>query len=89
MWIIDNSNEIHNRITLINIKFRANEADTFDFSAHYTSIDQLDLKKVIAVMMKKAFSFRKRKYLTFNDKCAKLSKNESTSSCMFFTSITK
>ena len=67
MWIIDNSNEIHNRITLINNKFRANDADTFDFSTLFTGIDHLDLKKVIAVMTKKAFSFCKRKYLTFFD----------------------
>ena len=45
MWVIDNSNDIHKRITLINNTFKANDADTFDFSTLFTGIEHTDLSR--------------------------------------------
>ena len=77
MWVIDNSNDIHKRITLINNTFKANDADTFDFFTLFTGIEHTDLKSVIEEMVKKSFSWCKRKYLTFYDTRAKWTKNKS------------
>ena len=77
VWIIDNSNDIHERIALINNKLQAKDADTFDFSTLFTGIDHPDLKKVIAIMIQKAFGWCNRHYLTFYANCAKWTKHKS------------
>lgn len=52
--IKDNSNSIHERITLISNKLQTKDVDIFDYSTLFTSIEQPDLKKDIAIMMWKA-----------------------------------
>ena len=44
MWIIDNSNSIHDCIPSINNKFRAKDADTIELSTLFTGIEHHDLK---------------------------------------------
>ena len=51
MRITDNSNSIHERITLISNKLQTKDADIFDYSTLFTSNGQPDRKKDIAIMM--------------------------------------
>ena len=51
MRIIDNSNNIHERDTLINKTLHAKEVETFDLTTLYNSIEQPDQKKVITIMI--------------------------------------
>ena len=79
MWNIDNSNSIHDSISSINNKFRAKDADTFDFSTLFTEIEHHDLKIKMADIIRPAFRLSRRKYLTFYNWGAKWTKDKSTS----------
>ena len=62
-WIVDNSQQVLNRIRKTNYFSPAKHFDSFDFSTLYTSIPHDSLKITLTSLVKEAYRVRGNKFL--------------------------
>ena len=65
-WIVDNSQQVLNRIRKTNYFSPAKHFDSFDFSTLYTSIPHDSLKIALTSLVKEAYRVRGNKFLVVN-----------------------
>lgn len=64
MWIIHNSNAVHENIATFNRKKECRNIKTYDFSTLYTSIPHKSLKERISWCVKEAFKSSKKSFIS-------------------------
>ena len=77
MWIVDNSVEVLNKISVCNQRTVRN-VRTYDFSTLYTSIPHAKLKTRMAVVINQCFNKTGRRSIQFGQKTAKWSRAKGT-----------
>jgi hypothetical protein len=76
-WIVENTQDVLNRVEGINFKTAAKGLDSFDFSTLYTMIDHDSLFQEIQDVLEEAFIATGKTYLLANTRCAIWSDKES------------
>ena len=71
MWIIHNSNSVHQKVSRSNSKRRSRHLRTYDFSTLYTSIPHSKLKSRIATVIRDAFTDSKKSHISIYTRSAK------------------
>ena len=66
-WVIENSKPLISKLDKINIKKKAKEISTFDFSTLYTKLPHSDLIRVLNSLIDFVFDGGTRNYLGFNE----------------------
>jgi len=77
MWVIDNSNAVHESITAVNRLTTSKDIRSYDFSTLYTAIPHHLLKSQIAWVINTAFTFSKKSFLTIYGNSAYFSSSRS------------
>ena len=85
-WIVDNSQQVLNRISKTNYFSPAKHFDSFDFSTLYTSIPHDSLKITLTSLVKEAYRVRGNKFLVV-DKYGNACWSDTPSTASYKTSI--
>ena len=85
-WIVDNSQQVLNRIRKTNYFSPAKHFDSFDFSTLYTSIPHDSLKITLTSLVKEAYRVRGNKFLVV-DKYGNACWSDTPSTASYKTSI--
>ena len=93
MWILKNSTSVHKILASFNRKKIAKLLKTYDFSTLYTSIPHKKLKTKISWVIRKAFNFSKKKFISIYGNYAKWTnfqrKNTLSMDCKEITNLVR